>query len=88
MDHRIAEILQMLIGLGAGVTALVAVLRYKLRRAEIERRAPADLDDLAEGLRVEMRDLRAEHTEQLAEMHERLEFAERLLTKGRGSEVP
>ncbi len=87
MDHRIAEILQMLIGFGGAVTALVAVLRYKLRRAEIEREAPADFHDVVESLRVEIRDLRAEQADQLAEMQDRLEFAERLLTKGRGSEV-
>jgi hypothetical protein len=87
MDHRIAEILQMLIGFGGGVTALVAVLRYKLRRVEIERGAPTDLHDVVESLRGEVRDLRNEQADQLADIHDRLEFAERLLTKGRGSEV-
>jgi hypothetical protein len=82
MDRAFAETLQMLIGFGAGVTMLVAILKYKLRRRELETSGGRDLEEIVENLRLEVQELREDQAEQMADVHERLEFAERLLTKG------
>lgn len=83
MNSNLAETLQMLIGACGGIVVLISILKYKIRHKELEKGSAGDFEDLAESLRMEMQDLRAEHTEQIADVQERLEFAERLLTKGR-----
>ena len=83
MNSNLAETLQMLIGFTGGIVVLISILKYKLRHKELEKGAAGDFEDMAESLRMEMQDLRAEHSEQLADVQERLEFVERLLTKGR-----
>ncbi len=83
MNSNLAETLQMLIGFTGGIVVLISILKYKLRHRELEKGAVGDFEDMAESLRMEMQDLRAEHSDQLADVQERLEFAERLLTKGR-----
>ena len=83
MNSNLAETLQMLIGFTGGIVVLISILKYKLRHRELEKGAVGDFEDMAESLRMEMQDLRAEHSEQFADVQERLEFAERLLTKGR-----
>lgn len=83
MDVHLASTLQMLIGFAGGVAALAAILRYKLRRRELESGTSAETAQAVEALRQEIHDLRAEHAEQLNEVYERLDFAERMLTRGR-----
>ena len=83
MNSNLAETLQMLIGFTGGIVVLISILKYKLRHRELEKGAVGDFEDMVESLRMEMQDLRAEHSEQLTDVQERLEFAERLLTKGR-----
>ncbi len=59
------------------------ILRYRLHRAKIE--AGQDADDLRTAmheLQVEMDELRTEQAATQAELHERIDFAERLLTAG------
>jgi hypothetical protein len=65
-------------------TALI--LRFKLKKKELELRgSDPELGREVDALRDEMADLQ-EHTHtQLADMQERLDFAERLLTAGRAS---
>ncbi len=57
------------------------ILRYRLNRAKIE--AGQDADDLRTAmleLQGEMDELRTEQAATQAELHERIDFAERLLT--------
>ncbi len=60
------------------IIVTVLILRYKLKKKELEMRG----SDSADALRDDLDDTRA----QLAEMQERLDFAERLLTAGRASQ--
>ncbi len=86
MNANLAETLQMLIGFTGGIVVLISILKYKLRHKELEKGGVGDVEEMAESLRMEMQDLRAENAEQLADVQERLEFAERLLTKGRAAQ--
>ncbi len=80
-----AQVLSTVFGVAGGVTALALILRFMLRRKEIEAHGgESELAPLVDGLRDEMNDMRA----QLTEVHERLDFAERLLTEGRASRGP
>ncbi len=56
------------------IIVTVLILRYKLRRKELEMRGGDSVDALRDDV------------EQLAEMQERLDFAERVLTAGRASQ--
>ena len=58
-----------------GVIAAYLALRFKLKEKELEMRG----GDTIDALRDDLDDTRA----QLAEMQERLDFAERMLTAGR-----
>jgi len=59
------------------------VMRFKLKRKELEMRgSDAELGPVVDELRDDLDDTRA----QLADMQERLDFAERLLTAGRASQ--
>ena len=82
MDSNIAETLQMLIGFGGTIVVIISILKYRLRHKELEKGGSHELEEQLDALRLEMQDLRAEQAEQLADVQERLEFAERLLTKG------
>ncbi len=59
------------------------IMRYKLKKKELEMRgSDAELGPEIDALRDDLNDTRA----QLAEVQERLDFAERLLTAGRKSQ--
>ena len=63
-----------------GFTALI--MRFHLKKKELEMRgSDPELGPEVEALRDDLNDTRA----QLADMQERLDFAERLLTAGRAS---
>ncbi len=63
-----------------GFTALI--MRFHLKKKELEMRgSDPELGPVVDELRDDLNDTRA----QLAEMQERLDFAERLLTAGRAS---
>ncbi len=70
----------------AGISMIVVtvlILRYKLKKTELEMRgSDAELGPVVDALRDDADDTRA----QLADMQERLDFAERLLTAGRASQ--
>ena len=70
-----------------GIMITVLIIRYKLKKAELEMRgSDAELGPVVDALRDDVEQLAdmQEHTRaQLAEMQERLDFAERLLTAGR-----
>ncbi len=63
------------------VTALI--IRFKLKKKELEMRgSDAEFGPEVDALRDDLNDTRA----QLAEVQERLDFAERVLTAGRASQ--
>ena len=72
---------------GSIVVFAFLVMRYKLRKKELEMQgSDAELGPEVNALRDDLADLQ-EHTQaQLAEIQERLDFAERLLTDGRASQ--
>jgi hypothetical protein len=76
-----AQVLTTLFGIGGGLTALIVVTRFWLKKKELEAGGDSQLTHAVEDLRHELRDTRAE----LTEVQERLDFAERLLTEGRGT---
>lgn len=77
-----AQVLSTAFGVVGGVTALGMILRFMIRRKELEAgRADPEVTGALESLRDEVNDLRAH----LGEVHERLDFAERLLADGRRS---
>ncbi len=67
----------------AGSSAVWALVHFKLKKKELETQgSSAELGPLVDALRDDLDDTRA----QLAEVQERLDFAERLLTSGRTSQ--
>ena len=85
------EILGITIGIPGAIAFTFLILRYKLKRKELDLRgSDPELGSVVEALCEDLSDTRAqladiqEHTlAQLAEMQERLDFAERLLSSGR-----
>ena len=62
------------------IVVTVLILRYKIKRKELEMRgSDAELGPEVDALRDDLNDTRA----QLAEVQERLDFAERVLAAGR-----
>ena len=77
--HRFGTIF----GVIGGVAALGLILRFRLKKRELEMRgSDPELGPVVDALRDDLNDTRA----QLADMQERLDFAERLLTAGRASQ--
>ena len=65
--------------------AVVAIIRLKtlIDRKDPDRSSNPQIDAVADSLRLEIDDLRADHDHQLTELQERIDFTERLLSKGR-----
>ena len=77
-----AQVLSTIFGVFGGVTALGLILRFMLRKKELDvGTGDSGLAHAVDALRDDLNDTRA----QLAEVHERLDFTERLLTEARGS---
>jgi hypothetical protein len=80
-----AETLQMLIGAAGGISLVWIFTRFWLKKKELERGQGGDrLQRAIEDVREEMEEMRTAHAAQLAEVHERMDFAERMLTEGHG----
>ena len=78
-----AQIVGTIFGVLGGVGALGLILHFRLKKKELEMRgSDPELGPVVEALRDDLNDTRA----QLADMQERLDFAERLLTAGRASQ--
>ncbi len=78
-----AEIVSVVFGVSGSVLALALILRFRLKKKELEvRGSDPELGPAVDELRHDLNDTRA----QLADMQERLDFAERLLTAGRASQ--
>lgn len=77
-----AQIFSVVFGVGGAVAALGMILRFSLRKRELEvQGAESHLEPVVDSLREDLNETRA----QLTELQERLDFAERLLTEGRES---
>lgn len=84
MDPHIAEVIAPLIAMfGFGAFTLIGLrmfLSYRARRLELGgRTSPPHVEELVEELRQDVQALRGD----VGELHERMDFAERLLAKGR-----
>jgi hypothetical protein len=84
MEQQIAEAIGPLIALlGIGTFSLIGLrmfLGYRGRRLELTSRAPAGpADALVEELRQEVQQLRSD----VGDLHERVDFAERMLARGK-----
>ncbi len=67
----------------SSIVITVLILRFKLKKKELEvRGSDPELGPVVDALRDDLDDTRA----QLAEVQERLDFTERVLTAGRGSQ--
>lgn len=77
--EAIAPLIATFAMLGGVLVGLRMYWNYKTRRLELERGGtPAHLTELVEDLRADVHALRGD----VGEMQERLDFAERLLTRG------
>ncbi len=80
VDVQIMIIIMGALGLSSTVWALV---HFKLKKTELEMRgSDAESGPVVDALRADVDDTRA----QLADIQERLDFAERVLTAGRASQ--
>jgi len=70
---------------GAGSLAVAAFIGLKgmIGRKDRDQSSNPQIDAAVDSLRLEIDDLRVDHDHQLTELQERLDFTERLLTKGR-----
>ncbi len=77
------QLMIIIMGALAFSSTVWALVHFKLKKKELETRgSDAELGPVVDALRDDVDDTRA----QLAEMQERLDFAERLLTAGRASQ--
>ncbi len=77
------QILSVIFGVPGVIAFTTLIIRFKLKKKELEMRgSDPELGPEVDALRDDLNDTRA----QLAEMQERLDFAERLLTAGRASQ--
>ncbi len=67
------------------IIVTVLILRYKLKRKELEMRGGDSVDALRDDVE-QLAGMQEQTRAQLAEVQERLDFAERLLTAGRASQ--
>jgi hypothetical protein len=76
------QVISVIMGAVAFSSTVWALVHFKLKKTELEMRgSDAESGPVVDALRADVDDTRA----QLAEMQERLDFAERLLTAGRAS---
>ncbi len=77
------DIVGVIVGVPGIIVFTYMILRFKLKKKELEMRgSDAELGPVVDELRDDLNDTRA----QWADMQERLDFAERLLTAGRASQ--
>ena len=76
------QVISVIMAAVAGSSAVWALVHFKLKSKELEMRGDSgELGPVVDALRDDLDDTRA----QLAEVQERLDFAERMLTAGRAS---
>ena len=78
-----SDIVAIIVSFSSVIAFTAMIIRFKLKKKELEMRgSDAELGPVVDELRDDLNDTRA----QLADMQERLDFAERLLTAGRASQ--
>jgi hypothetical protein len=81
------QIISIIMAALAGSSAVWALVHFKLRKKELETQgSSAELGPVVDALRDDLADMQEHTRAELAEMQERLDFAERLLTAGRASQ--
>ncbi len=73
-----------IVGIAGMIVITVLIIRYKLKKTELEMRGSDSVDALRDDVE-QLADMQEHTRAQLAEMQERLDFAERMLTAGRES---
>ena len=78
-------VIALALAVGAGSAAVAAMIAVKglIGRKDRDRSSNPQIDAVVDSLRLEIDDLRADHDHQLTELQERLDFTDRLLSKGR-----
>ena len=77
------QVITIIMGAVAFSSTVWSLVHFKLKKKELEMRgSDAELGPVVDELRYDLDDTRA----QLAEVQERLDFAERLLTAGRAAQ--
>ncbi len=78
-------VIALALAVGAPSLAVVAIIGLKtlIGRKDPDRSSNPQIDAVVDSLRLEIDDLRADHDHELTELQERLDFTERLLSKGR-----
>ena len=71
-------------GIAGMIVITVLIIRYKLKRKELEMRGSDSVDALRDDVE-QLADMQEHTRAQLAEMQERLDFTERMLAAGRDS---
>ena len=71
------------VGAASGAGLLIIRLKTLIGRKDPDRSSNPQIDALVDDLRLEIDNLREDHDHQLTELQERLDFTERLLSKGR-----
>ncbi len=78
-----SDIVAIIVRFSSVIAFTAMIIRFKLKKKDLEMRgSDAELGPVVDELRDDLNDTRA----QLADMQERLDFAERLLTAGRASQ--
>jgi hypothetical protein len=81
------QIISTIFGVLGGVGVLSVILYFKFKTRELEMRgSDPELGPAVDALRDDLADMQEHTRAQLADMQERLDFAERLLTAGRASQ--
>ncbi len=81
------QIISVIFGTLGSVGVFSLVLWFKLKKKELEMRGgDPELGPVVDALRDDLADMQEHTRAQLADMQERLDFAERLLTGGRASQ--
>ncbi len=81
------QIISVIFGTLGSVGVFSLVLWFKLKKKELEMRGgDPELGPVVDALRDDLADLQEHTRAELAEMQERLDFAERLLTAGHASQ--
>jgi hypothetical protein len=78
-------VIALAMAVGAPSLAVMAIIRLKtlIGGKDPDQSSNPQIDAVVDSLRLEIDDLRADHDHELTELQERLDFTERLLSKGR-----
>ncbi len=81
------QIISIIFGTLGSVGVFSLILWFKLKKKELEMGGgDPELGSVVDALRDDLADMQEDTRAQLADMQERLDFAERLLTAGRASQ--